>query len=277
MRLAFYAAWWGRDGRGVEAMVAEVAASGYDGIETFVPRDPRTRKALARAIERHGLTCIAHQFEADGDDHNYRKELRDNLHRAAELSPQLVNSHTGRDHWPPSRIDPLIEVAAEVKDVLGVPVLHETHRGRFPYSAAITATYLRRHPDLRLTADLSHWACVSESLLADQDEAVGEALTRTLHVHARVGSAQSAQVADPTSPAYRSELAAHVGWWRRVRDQHAAAGADVMTITCEIGPPPYMPVDAVTGEPVGDFRAQNMWLREHLRDALTSGDEDGSA
>jgi hypothetical protein len=42
-----------------------------------------------------------------------------------------------------------------------------------------------------------------------------------------------------------------------------------MTLTCEVGPPPYMPVDSVTGEPMFDFRAQNLWLREHVREALS--------
>ena len=42
-----------------------------------------------------------------------------------------------------------------------------------------------------------------------------------------------------------------------------------MTLTGEAGPPPYMPVDAETGAAVFDFRAQNVWLRERLREELT--------
>lgn len=272
MELTFFAAWWGRDGRGVEPMVAEVAESGYDGIETFVPAGDAERVRLRRAIERSGLRCIAHQYEADGDDDSCRRELDDNLRRAGELEPLLVNSHTGRDHWPAERIEPLLDVAAHAEEQLGVPVLHETHRSRFPYCAAVTAAYLRRRPDLRLTADLSHWACVSESLLEDQSDALDAALARSHHVHARVGSAQSAQVPDPSAPHWQHELDTHVDWWRRIRDHRAAAGATSMTITCEIGPPPYMAVDPASGEPTGDFRAQNIWLREHLRRTVASLD-----
>ena len=270
MELTFYAAWWGRDSEGVDAMVESVAESGYDGIETFVPADPGERASLARAIARSGLSCIAHQYEADGDDDTCRRILAENLRRAGDLAPVLVNSHTGRDHWPADRIDPLVELAAEIEAELGVPVLHETHRSRFPYSAAVTAGYLHRFPELRLTADLSHWACVSESLLEDQADLLELALARTVHTHIRVGSAQSAQVPDPAAPMWRRELDAHVGWWRQIRDHRSAAGATSMTITCEIGPPPYMPVDPTTGEPTGDFRAQNIWLREHVRAALSA-------
>lgn len=273
MQLSFFAAWWGRDAAGIEAMVDEVAASGYDGIETFVPVDAGERHRLRRAVERAGLACIAHQYEADGDDETCRRALAENLRRAGDLEPVLVNSHTGRDFWGPERIEPLLDVAAEAAADLGVAVLHETHRSRFPYSAAVTARYLERRPDLRLTADLSHWACVSETLLEDQDEALELALARTAHTHLRVGWAQSAQVPDPAHERWRQELDAHVSWWRRIRDHLAAAGATTMTMTCEVGPPPYAPVDPDTGAPQVDFRAQNLWLREHVRAALDPAGE----
>ena len=277
MRLLFFAAWWGRDADGIEAMVDEVATSGYDGIETFVPADPRDRRRLALAIERSGLACIAHQYEADGGDVECRRELADNLRRAGDLAPVLVNSHTGRDFWPAERIEPLLDVATEAAASLGVEVLHETHRSRFPYAAAVTSAYLNRRADLFLTGDLSHWACVSETLLEDQGDALEQALRRTHHTHLRVGSAQSAQVPDPAHPRWRRELDAHVGWWCRIRDHLAAQGRESMTLTCEVGPAPYMPVDDDSGVALYDFRAQNVWLREHVRAALAGPDEPSDA
>ncbi len=277
MRLLFFAAWWGRDADGVDAMIDEVAASGYDGIETFVPADTTERRRLATAIQRAGLVCIAHQYEADGDDATCRRQLAENLRRAGDLAPMLVNSHTGRDFWPTDRIDPLLDVGLEAEALLGVEVLHETHRSRFPYSAAVTAAYLARHPGLRLTADLSHWACVSETLLEDQANLLEAALGRSHHTHLRVGWAQSAQVPDPAQPRWRRELDTHVDWWRRIRDHLGAAGRESMTLTCEVGPPPYMPVDDRSGAPQSDFRAQNVWLREHVRAALDADGRPGSS
>ena len=268
MRIDFFCAWWGLDHLGLEGMVARVAELGYDGIETFVPGDAAERSRLGRAIEAAGLACIAHQYEADGSPERTRSELIDNLRRAGELGPVLVNSHTGRDHWTAAAIDPLIDAAADLEDELGVPVLHETHRSRFPYSLAVTLDYLQRHPTLRLTADLSHWACVSESLLEDQADELETALARSVHVHARVGWAQGAQVPDPAAPRWSTELDTHVDWWRRIRDHRRTSGAEAMTITTEIGPPPYMPVDPTTGAPIADFVEQNVWLREHLRAEL---------
>lgn len=268
MELQFFAAWWGRDDRGPEAMVDEVAAAGYDGIETSVPAAASERKQLRRMIEAAGLACIAHQYEADGDDATVRRQLAENLRRAGDLEPVLINSHTGRDFWPVERIDPLLDIADEVAAELDIEIVHETHRSRFLYAAAVTAQYLQRRPGLRLTADLSHWTCVSETLLDDQRDAVDLALRRTVHTHLRVGSAQSAQVPDPSHPRWQSELDTHVGWWRTIRDHLAAAGRSTMTLTCEVGPPPYTPVDHDTGAPSFDFRDQNLWLREHVRRTL---------
>ena len=73
---------------------------------------------------------------------------------------------------------------------------------------------------------------------------------------------------DPSHTRWAGELDTHDDLWTRIHDNIAADGRDVMTLTCEIGPPPYTPVDHETGEPMYDFRAQNRWLRDHVREML---------
>jgi hypothetical protein len=270
MRLKFFCPWWGLDHLEIEAMVDRIASSGYDGIETYVPADPAARTRLRRAIDAAGLDCIAHCYEADGDLEAWTNDYRVLLERACDLEPAFINSHTGRDHWSPDAVDRVLEVGFDVEQTTGIAILHETHRSRFPYSAAVTASYLARYPELQLTADLSHWACVSESLLEDQQHLLEPALARSLHVHARVGWAQGAQVPDARHPRWSRELETHIDWWRRIRDHRAQAGASEMTITTEYGPPPYSPVDLVTGEPLTDFEELDRWMRDLLRIELAS-------
>lgn len=274
MELAFYCPWWGLDHLEPDAMVDLVAASGFDGIETYVPATSDGRRRLRRAIDAAGLSCIAHCYEASGAPDEWAAGYRTLLQRAADMDPVFVNSHTGRDHWDQRAVDRLLDIGFEVEAASGVTILHETHRSRFPYSAAVTASYLERWPELRLTADLSHWACVSESLLEDQQHHLEPALARSVHVHARVGSAQSAQVPDVRHPRWKHELDVHVHWWRRIHAHRLAAGAEVMTITTEFGPPPYAPVDIDTGEPLTEFLELDVWMREHLRHALTPAPAD---
>ena len=61
---------------------------------------------------------------------------------------------------------------------LGIRVLHETHRGRFAFHTASLLPYLHRFPQLRLTADFSHWCTVSESLLSDQQGLLNQIIPR---------------------------------------------------------------------------------------------------
>jgi hypothetical protein len=70
----------------------------------------------------------------------------------------------------------LIQTAADVQKQTGVRILHETHRGRFSYSAPAIQYYLLKIPDMRLTADYSHWVNVAESYLDDQSENVHRAM-----------------------------------------------------------------------------------------------------
>ena len=53
---------------------------------------------------------------------------------------------------------------------------------------------LHNFPSLRLALDISHWICVSESYLEDQQEAIDLSIQHTVHLHARVGHREGLQV-----------------------------------------------------------------------------------
>ncbi|XRM47115.1 hypothetical protein ABZX51_010116 [Aspergillus tubingensis] len=67
---------------------------------------------------------------------------------------------------------------------------------------------LQRVPELRVTADISHWVVVCERLL-DQGEEDREILDRLIphvrHIHARMGTTQSSQCPEPLNPAFGAE------------------------------------------------------------------------
>lgn len=105
---------------------------------------------------------------------------------------------------------------------------------------------------------------VSESLLADQGEAVALAVSRTDHLHARVGHSQGAQVSDPRAPEWSGALDAHLSWWDAIVARHRAEGTD-LGVTLEFGPPPYLPTLPFSGQPVADQWGLNLWLQQTLR------------
>jgi sugar phosphate isomerase/epimerase len=147
-------------------------------------------------------------------------------------------------------------------------VLHETHRGRPTFSTTETLRHLEALPALRLTADISHWMCVHESDLSDQQEALDRVVPRVDHIHARVGYAEGPQVPHPLAPEYGAALEAHVRFWQAVLDARRVEGREWFTLTPEFGPPEYMPCLPFTRQPVADAWDVNVEFLAYLRQAL---------
>jgi sugar phosphate isomerase/epimerase len=178
----------------------------------------------------------------------------------------LVNAHTGRDAWSDDDSSRFYDEALRIEAGLGVRVAHETHRGRVFYNPWTTARLLERFADLKLCADFSHWVCVSERLLDDQNELMQEVSTRCLHIHARVGHEEGPQVPDPRAPEFRRHVDAHERWWKSIWLAQEAAGTQDSTLTPEFGPPRYMQALPYTGMPVADLEAICDWQMQRQRE-----------
>jgi hypothetical protein len=121
---------------------------------------------------------------------------------------------------------------------------------------------------LKITADLSHWCCVSESFLEDQEEFLHEALQRTEHIHARVGFSQSPQVNHPNAPENQYALGRHLSWWKTIVKLRKKEKRAYFPITTEFGPEPYMPTEPFTNKPLADQWEVNLFMKEYLKKNL---------
>ncbi|MCH5721044.1 hypothetical protein [Niabella hibiscisoli] len=130
--------------------------------------------------------------------------------------PLYINNHSGKDYFSFDDNAKFIEFTLALAKQTGIKMCHETHRGRMLYAAPVAKTFMNRYPDLKLTLDISHWCCVHESLLGDQQETVGQALDRVEHIHARIGHPQGPQVNDPKAPEWEGAVKAHFAWWDKV-------------------------------------------------------------
>jgi hypothetical protein len=153
-----------------------------------------------------------------------------------------------------------------------IQIAHEIHRGKFSFHPLTTLPYLDAYPNLRLTADLSHWCCVCSSYLQDQQSTVRKALSRTAHIHARVGFTEGPQVNDFRAPEWREALAHHLRWWDIAIAHQQGAGASYCTITPEFGPQPYMPSLPYTRQPLADQWDLNVTMMALLRTRYSGGE-----
>jgi sugar phosphate isomerase/epimerase len=269
MRILYGHSWWGLQSLGWERMIAKIHNAGFDYAEVYIPDDPAETDCLMEALTKFNLPFIIHQFQASGSTiASFLDSYKNQLQLALSFKPLLINSHTGKDFFTYDQNCLLIEQANELSKDSGILIVHETHRGRCLCSAASTYMYLNTHDDLKINADFSHWCCVSESLLEEQETAVQLAVSRAYHIHARVGYAQGPQITDPRHKRWNHECNRFLGWWKKIVQERKAEGRDYLTITPEFGPMPYQGSEYESGKPIGDIFEINLYMRHWLKDQL---------
>lgn len=249
MTIQYYAPEWGNT-LPFDTFCKNVKAAGYDGVEMALTFDPAEKRTILDTLAAYDLRLIGQywqSFEKNIDEHaaNYEKYLRNLI----EAQPVFINCQTGKDYFNTTQNQRLFALAAKLSLESGIPIIHETHRGKSLFAAHITMGYLQSDPGLRIALDISHWCSVHESLLADLPDEVSLAISRTDHIHSRVGHPEGPQVNDPRAPEWEEVLNAHLGWWDRIASLHAQNGT-VLTITTEFGPAPYMPAMPYTQMPL---------------------------
>ncbi|MEX6686121.1 sugar phosphate isomerase/epimerase [Danxiaibacter flavus] len=265
MQIKILSPLWGYEHLDINLFIAKIKHAGYDGIETSIPEDPVQKEKLFNLISKHHLLLVSHQHQAHGKNFNeFKDSFIHYLNLSAEGNPFMINSHTGRDFFTFEENLQLIDIASEFSYKHNITIAHETHRGRFAYSPPATEKYFEARNDFSITADLSHWVCVTESYLENFSHTVTETINRTRHIHARVGYEEGPQVPDPRALEWAGALGRFLNWWDLIIENRKKQEAPVFTITTEFGPPPYMPVLPFSNKPVADQFEINYYMKELL-------------
>lgn len=259
MKLNVFKALWGFEGT-YEELLRRAAEAGYAGVEAPMP-SLEDEAGFKQALKRHGLSYIV-QTTTSGD---HVRSFEEQVERAAGFEPVLIVCHSAKDSMSESDQDRFYEKALQIEQKAGIQVGHETHRGRAMFTPWTTARLLNKFPELRITADFSHWMNVCESHLDDQEEAVALAIARAVHVHGRIGFPEGPQVPHPASPFFAKELSIFMGWWERIFALQSKSGKQETTFTAEFGPPGYMPTDPFTNKPVSDLWEVNEWMTDAVK------------
>lgn len=264
-KLLFFQTNWGNT-LSWDAFCKRAKTDGYDGIEIWLPDDPESRVQLKKALNTYGLkvgflngTNKTLPFEES------LKVYAAHFETLIAWQPAYINCHTGNDFFTTTQNLAFIHIANKKAKESGIPVYHETHRGRFSFNLPATKKYLAEVPDLKLTLDISHWMVVHESLLKGQDAELEEVLTNSYHIHARVGHAEGPQVNDPQAPEWRDALERHLDIWEKVIRSKWQEGKNVYTITTEFGPPDYLPTTPYTRMPLADQWKANLYIMNAIK------------
>lgn len=246
-RLLVYQSMWAMERRrpdGVEwsreEKLAMIRDAGFDGAGVrFV--DAAEARAVTAILRGYGLSWQAQCYPQSVD------ALQPVLDLVAELGAEHVNL---QPDIRPQRIEdciPLLEGWRRLAEQAGVAVYVETHRDRMTTDLHFLLRLLDCFPDLRLTADLSHYLVGREfayPVSAENHALIHRVLDQSWALHGRVASREQIQV--PISwPIMAHWLELFMGWWEyAIRSWRRRAGPDAtLTFLCELGPREY----AITG------------------------------
>jgi hypothetical protein len=251
MRAKFIRTLWG-----VTAPLHEylplLAARGFAGIETsplfHTPQDLMEildhLKPEELPLRKVPLQFILLVLTSGETVHQHLQSIRDQINTCLSLTinPIKVNIHGGCDYWNWGLVVDYFEgfqlIIAEYPTLL---LMHETHRSRMMYSPWATHKILIAYPDLRITADLSHWVVVAERHLFTNEfsECMELIYRNTSHIHARPCSPQFIQLSEPSDPYFIEDVEAFKTYWRNILKEQKLLGINEITVDPEFGPPPY--------------------------------------
>jgi len=268
MKLIFGKSKWEMWDDPLETFLQRVTASGFEATEIYLGSLHESAAEVAQLHTTYGLRLIGQILTQGQTYQDHIKSFETQFAYAEQCQVALINSHTGRDIFSFEENVQIFQHVTQLSQSSGIPILIETHRGRPTYSAIETRKYLEAVPELRLTADFSHWMVVHESDLADQHANLELAITHADYIHARVGYAEGPQIPDPRAPEWEHAVATHLKLWQQIIDQHKRNGRENFYITPEFGPPAYMHTAPFTNQPVGNVWEQNVYMKELLLNRL---------
>lgn len=265
-QILFFAPIWGNTLNENEFFL-KVKAHGFDGVEmALLGTDSEIDNSLQKLAD-HDLKLIGQQWQTamHADFESHKTEMINVLERTCRYKPLKINTQTGKDFFSFEQNTQLIDIAESLAAKYGVQLVHEIHRSRFNAHPVLLKPYLAKFPNIKLTADFSHWCCVCESLLEDQQAMMDDVIPFVRHIHARVGNSQSPQVNDFLAKEHETALNQHLKWWDAIVSLLNKETISPITFTPEFGPAPYMPAVPHTNMPLSDQWQQNVEMMQLLR------------
>ena len=213
---------------------SRVKAAGFEAVECWLTDE--SEREHKEALDRHGLRLVlGHRpFSVD--------ETRQTVERAVRLGADFVFAQPADAFTPLNEVVTIIQEGRKMAADSGFPYFVETHRNNYTENLPQTLQLIDAVPDIRFTADLSHFVVVGEFYGWEEERAADRlmpVLGRTSHMHGRVSNGEQVQVdvgdgSDQTARFFVELWSTAMRHWLK-----AAGTGDVFPFASELGPPRY--------------------------------------
>jgi hypothetical protein len=214
--------------------------AGFDGcgVRFF---DYQYAKDVTGFLRAHNMTWQAQCYPKTVDD------LEPIIEHVQELGADHINLQPDVKPYRLEDCIPYVEGWRRLAHDAKIPVHIETHRDRMTTDLFFTLHLLDCFPDLRLTADISHYVVGREFAWPISEENHGlmhRILDNAWGFHGRVASREQVQI-QIGFPHHKEWVELFMGWWEYgFRSWRKRAPQDAtLTFLCELGPKEY----AMTG------------------------------
>ena len=278
MALRVYQSLWatemrhqGAPERPVEERFDRVRDAGFDGMAIDLgAMDLAAARALVSQYARTGLKGLLTAFPRSIED------LRPALHLAKTIgSPFVIVVGQVMPLAVPDMAEVVgawLAIAREER----VPLQFETHRNSITNDLFSTLLLMDAVPEMRLSADLSHYVVdreMMQPISAEYQAYVGKILDRSDSFQGRV--ANRCQVQLPLHfPQHKIWIDTFLDWWTRgfaSWRSRSAPGEDCIFL-CELGPRDYAITDA-NGEELSDRWREALLLKQWAAECWDAADE----
>ena len=250
-----------------------VKEAGYDGLALDLGAlDLAAARNCVREYVRTGLSGLLTAFPTSIE------ALRPALHLAKDIGAPFVivvgQVMPLAVHDMIALVQQWLRVAAEES----MPIQFETHRNCITNDLFATLQVLQAVPEMRLSADLSHYVVdreMMQPITAQMQNYVVRVLERSDSFQGRIATRNQIQV--PIAfPQHRDWLETFLDWWREgFRLWRMRASAQDLVFLCELGPPNYAITDA-HGDELSDRWQEALELKRLARALWTEVDAGGS-
>lgn len=211
-----------------------VKAAGFEAVECWL--NENTEREVSEALRRHDLRLVLGHRPFKPEDVSRTVDQAVRL-RADFVFAQPCNAFTPLDH-----VESLVREGRKIANDKGIPLFVETHRNNFTENIPQTLQLIERIPDIRFTADLSHFVVVGEFYGWEGEGALERmlpVLQRASHAHGRISNGEAVQVdvgdgTGDTTQFFVQLWSAAMEFWLQ-----GAGPGDIFPFAPELGPPRY--------------------------------------